>query len=157
MHWDKCMIEAPHLLYMRSCTFYLDVFEAGHWQCFPFALWLRHGPYNTLGSIYVWGTLYTTCHGMCCWLRQALATVHSSCVIDALGQMCDWGSSNTICDIMYILSCCVWGETMTVFPICSVIEAWPIQYTGVGMCLRHLIYYMSWHVCCWRGVFEARH
>ena len=64
MHWDKCMIEAPHLLYMRSCTFYLDVFEAGHWQCFPFALWLRHGPYNTLESIYVWGTLYTTCHGM---------------------------------------------------------------------------------------------
>ena len=93
MHWDKCVIEAPQILYVISCTFYLAVFEARQWQCFPFALWLRHGPYNTLESVCVWGTLYTTCHGMymlltrCVW-GEALATVHGSCVIDALSVWC---------------------------------------------------------------------
>ena len=218
MHWDKCMIEAPHLLYVRSCTFYLDVFEAGHWQCFPFALWLRHGPYNTLESIYVWGTLYTTCHGMyvadvmCVW-GKALATVHSSCVIEALSVwctgtnvwlrllkyymwyhvhfillclrrdndsvshlLCDWGMAHTIHwsryvfeapYILHVMACmlltrCVWGEALATVHGSCVIDALSVWCTGTNVWLRLLIYYIWDHVhfilmCLRRDIDSVSH
>ena len=223
MHWDKCMIEAPHLLYVRSCTFYLDVFEAGHWQCFPFALWFRLPIYYMWDHAhfilmclrrdidmahtihwgrYVFEAPYTL-HVMACMLLtwcvwgEALATVHRSWVIEALSvwctgtnvwlrlpiyymwdhahfilmclrrdidsvshSLCDWGMAHTIhwgqymFEALYtlhvmacmLLTCCVWGKALATVHSSCVIEALSVWCTGTNVWLRLLKYYMWYHV-----------
>ena len=153
MHWDKCMIEAPHLLYVRSCTFYLDVFEAGHWQCFPFALWLRHGPYNTLGSVCVWGTLYTTCHGM--YVADVVCLRRS--ISNSSQELSDWG---TIC-MMHWDKCMIEAPHLLYVRSCTfyldVFEAGHWQCFPFALWLRHGPYNTLGSIYVWGTLYTTCH
>ena len=170
IHWGRYVFEAPYLpiYYMWDHAHFIlmclrrDIDSVSHSLCdWGMAHTIHWGQYmfEALYTLHVMACMLLT---WCVW-GEALATVHSSCVIEALSVWCT-GTNVWLRLLKYymwyhvhfILLCLRRDNDSVSHLLCDWGMAHTIHWSRYVFEAPYILHVMAC-ICCWRGVFEARH